>query len=105
MSFVADQPSGRCSIIAIYCSSVQVARSYDKREIVWGWEPGARVAGEHRRLRPFGNPPPVVGACVRFLCCLLPEEMPTSLGIGVSRSELIDLIVLCKSSGIMFVML
>ena len=34
LSFIADQPSRRCFIISIYCSSVQVARSFDKREIV-----------------------------------------------------------------------
>jgi hypothetical protein len=82
-----------------------VARTFDKREIVWGWEPGARVARDHRRLRPFWNSPPVVGAGVRFVCCLLPEQMPTSLGISVSRSEQIDLLVLCNLSGIMFVLL
>ena len=77
-----------------------MARSSDKREIVWGWEPGARVAGEPRRLRPFGNPPPVVGAGVRFVCCLLPEQLPMSLGIIVSRSELNVFLVFKISFGI-----
>jgi hypothetical protein len=105
LSFVAGQPSGMCFIISIYCLSVQVARSFDKREIVWGWEHGARVAGKHRRLRPFGIPPPVVGGGVRFVYCLLSEQMPTPLRIHVSRSELNNFLVLCSSSGIMFVLL
>jgi hypothetical protein len=46
LSFVAAKPSGRCRIISMYCSSVQVARNSDKREIVWGWEPGTRFSGE-----------------------------------------------------------
>ena len=72
---------------------MQAARKSDKREIVCGWKPGARVAREHRRSRPFGNPPPVVGVDVRFMCCLLPEQLPTSLGISDARSELIDFLV------------
>ena len=79
---------------------MQLARSIDKREIVWGWEPGARVTGEHRRLRPFRNLPPVVGAGVRFVRCLLPEQLPTSLGIIASRSELNVFLVFLNSSGI-----
>jgi hypothetical protein len=105
LTTVADQPSGRCFIISIYCSSVKVARSSDKREIVWGWEPGARVTGEHRRLMPFGNPPPVIGACVHFVCGLLPTHLPTSVGISASRSELNGFLVLCNSFGIIFVLL
>jgi len=84
---------------------MQVARSSDKREIVWGWEPGTCVAGEHRRLRPFGNPLAAVGAGVRFVCCFLPEQLPTSLGIRVARSELTNFLVSCYSSGIMFILL
>ena len=84
---------------------MQVARSSDKREIVWGWEPGVRVGGEHRRLRPTGTPPPVVGLGVRFVRSFLPEQLLTSFGMSVARSELIDFLVLCNSSGIVFIML
>ena len=79
---------------------MQVSRSSDKQEIMWDWEPGARVAEEHRRLRPFGNPPPVVGAGASFMCCRLPEQLPMSLGIIVYRAELRAFLVFCNSSGI-----
>ncbi len=82
-----------------------MAKSSDKREIVRGWEPGARVAGKHRRLRPFGTPHPIVGAIARFVCCFLTEHLPPSLGISVARSELIDFLDVFKSSGIMFILL
>ena len=39
------------------------------------------------------------------MCCLLLEQMPTSLGISVARSELNDFLVLCNSSGIMLILL
>jgi len=100
MSFIVDQLSGRCFIICIYCSSVQVARSSVKREIVWGCEPGAHVAGDGR-LRPFGGLPLVVGACVRFVCCRWPEQLPMALMIFGSSSVLNVFFIICNSSALL----
>jgi hypothetical protein len=36
LSFVTNQPAGRIIMISLYYASVQVSRSSDKREIVWG---------------------------------------------------------------------
>ena len=70
-----------------------MARSFVKREIVWRQEPGTRVAVD-RHLRPFGNPPPVIGACVRFECCCLLEQLLIALKEEVFSSVLSVFIVL-----------
>jgi hypothetical protein len=78
---------------------VQVARSYVKLEIVWGWDPEARFAMD-RRLWSFGNPPPVIGVGVRFVCCRLPEQLPETLENIVSSSVLNVFFILFYLSGI-----
>ena len=52
LSFVVDQPAGRLMMISMYCVSVHVSRSSDKRAIVWrcGIGIGFPVGRLHLRL-------------------------------------------------------
>ena len=78
-----------------------MARRSVKREIVRGWESGARGAEELRRFRPTGTPPPLIGVGVRFLCYFPSELPPPSRGMDVTRSVLVAFLVFCNSSCLM----
>ena len=54
LSFVADQPAGRLLMISMYCVSVQVSRSSDKRAIVWGCGISISFPVGRLRLRLLG---------------------------------------------------
>ena len=76
-----------------------MARSFVRREIMWGHEPWARVAVD-RCLRHFGNPPPIFRACVRFECCYLSEHLPMALKEVVFSSPQNVCVISCNSYGI-----
>jgi len=71
--------------MCVYCSYVQVARSYVRRDIVWGQEPRARVAVD-RHLRPSEDPPLVFGASNRFECNRWTEQVVAKLKVVFSSA-------------------
>jgi hypothetical protein len=99
LSFVANQPTGNCWIIVVYCSSVQVARRSVRQGIVWGWEPWARVS-VLLRLSFFGSPPPVFGAGGRLEFCRPLELLPMGyVGAFISYVHCVFLVI-CNLFGI-----
>ena len=78
LSFVADQPTGRLLMISMYCVSVQVSRSSDKRAIVWGCGISIGSPDGCLRLRLLGTLSPS-GARGCLMCCCLSEMWPRGL--------------------------
>ena len=78
LSFVADQLDGRILMISMYCVSVQVSRSSDKRAIVWGCGISIGSPDGCLHLRLLGAlSPSVGGGCMA--CCCLSEMWPRGL--------------------------
>ena len=80
LSFVADQPAGRLLMISMYCVSVHVSRSSDKRAIVWGCGVSSGSPEEYWRLRLLGTRSPSGAGCCSAFCCLS-ELWLASLGL------------------------